>query len=63
MYMYRHCVTISETACSRSAQSYLGHGRHTSVTKLIDNAIVGYGKKVLRIRPEEAETREPTSGD
>ena len=40
VYMYRHCVTISKTASGTSAQSYLGQGMRTSITKLIDNAIV-----------------------
>jgi hypothetical protein len=41
----------------------LGQRMHTSITKLIDNGIVGYSRKVLRIRPEESESGESILGD
>lgn len=49
--MYPHFATISRT-CGSQIASRLSRGMNTSVTKVIDNAIVGYGRVVLNLADE-----------
>lgn len=49
--MYPLFVTI---CCEKDREiiSLLGHGMNTSITKVVDNAIVGYSRTALRISGE-----------
>ena len=52
--MYPHFAAISRT-CIDQIASRLNRGMNTSVTKVIDNAIVGYGRTVLKLDEEQAD--------
>ena len=54
LVMYAHFATISRT-CTDQIASRLNRGMNTSVTKAIDNAIVGYGRVVLNLAGEQAD--------
>lgn len=49
--MYPHFVTIAK-ACRQQIQDRLGSGMNTSMTKVIDNAIVGYGRLRRKIKED-----------
>ncbi len=54
LVMYPHFAAISRT-CTEQVGSRLNRGMNTSVTKVIDNAIVGYGRLVLNLAEEQAD--------
>ena len=55
--MYPHFVTVCRER-KTEIECRLGRGMNTSVTKVVDNAIVGYGRTVLKIRGERTEEGE-----
>ena len=52
--MYLHFAMISRT-CTDQIGSRLNRGMNTSIPKVIDNAIVGYGRVVLNLVDGELE--------
>ncbi|HTR36286.1 MAG TPA: hypothetical protein VMH80_10310 [Bryobacteraceae bacterium] len=54
LVMYPHFAAISRT-CTEQIVSRLHRGMHTSVTKVIDNAIVGYGRLELKLDGKPAD--------
>lgn len=51
--IYPHFYRIA-VACREQIESRIGQPMHTSITKVIDNAIVGYGLKHLKINKKES---------
>jgi len=52
MYPRFHQIAVS---CESKIESRLGRGMNTSITKVIDNAIVGYGLKHLKKKKMESD--------
>ncbi len=50
IYPYLHTIASSKKETIRKK---LGHGMNTSETKVIDNAIVGFGRKYIKIRENQ----------